>query len=162
MRNYTMFSYDYLFGDHFALVSDQAKMLYIKMSFCANSGFVSNPKSVLDSLGYDRGCLQELINIEEILTIPNRSEVFITAYFVHNKNFNPMMWIYSPYAPYWRGRLWIKENRIATLNHPKQNEKVLNSEEDKLPNPNDKDEEFQNLLNEFKRLREPKKERTTN
>ena len=115
MKNYTIFNYDYLFGDHFATVSDQAKLLYVKMNFFANNGFVSNPKSILDSLGYDKGCLTELISIGEILTMPNRAEVFITAYFVHNKALKTSSWTFTTYAPYWKGKLWIKENRIATL-----------------------------------------------
>jgi len=126
MKDYTLFNYDYLFGDHFATVSDQAKLLFIKMNFYANAGFVANPKSILDSLGFDRGCLQELLNIEEILMIPNRAECFITAYYAHNPRLDRKAWLNSTYAPYWRGKLWFKENGIATLKEqPKQEVKII-------------------------------------
>lgn len=115
MRNYAMFDYDYLFGDHFAKVSNEARLLYIKLMFHATEGFVSNPLSTLDSLGYDRGVLNELISNGDILTLDGRCEVFITAYYVHNKNFNRSGWIKTPFSDYWRGKLWIKDNGVATL-----------------------------------------------
>lgn len=115
MKEYTMFSFEFLFNDHFAQVSDQAKMLYIKMNFYATNGFVANPYAILDSLGYDKSVLQELIINEDILSLPDRCEVFITAYFVHNKGLNKKTWWNSPFAVYWKGKLQLKENGIATF-----------------------------------------------
>lgn len=115
MKNYTMFNYDYLFGDHFAKVSKQAKLYYIELNFFANNGFVANPLKILDSLGYDKGVFQELVKNDEILTIPDRSEIFITSYFVHNKGLKPFSWRATPYAVYWENKLYVKKNGIATF-----------------------------------------------
>ena len=82
--------------------------------FYANNGFVSNPMGVLDSMGYDKGVYQELVNNGEILTLPGRCEVFITSYFVHNR-FKPMSWMSSPFAIYWKGKLFLKKNGVATF-----------------------------------------------
>lgn len=119
MKNYGMFKYDFLFGDHFAKASPKAKLLYINLSFYADSGFVSNPKQICKSMGYDDSVLEELIRIDEILTLPNRAEVFITSYFVHNINFNPFSWLNTPYGEYWKSKMWMKKNRIATLKREK-------------------------------------------
>lgn len=115
MKTYTMFNYDMLFSDHMAQVSNQAKLFYIKLNFYANNGFVANPLSVLDSLGFDKSVLQELINNDEVLTIEGRSEIFITSYFVHNKGLKPKSWLSSPFAQYWKYKLWTKDNGVATL-----------------------------------------------
>lgn len=103
-----------LFGDHMAKVSDKAKLYYIKLCFFANCGFVSNPLSILDSMGYDKSVFHELVANEEILTLPDRCEIFITAYFVHN-HLNPASWLKTPFAPYWRGKLFTKKNGVATF-----------------------------------------------
>ena len=102
-------------GDYFAKASPKAKLLYINLSFYADCGFVANPKQICESMGYDESVLQELIDIEEILTIKGRSEMFLTSYFVHNANFKPTSWAGTPFAPYWEGKLWVKKNRVATL-----------------------------------------------
>ena len=115
MKNYTMFDFNLLFGDHFAKVSNQAKLYYIKLNFYADHGFVANPLSVLDSLGFDKSVFQELINNGEILSLPDRCEVFITSYFVHNNKFKPSEWLKSPFAVYWKGKLWTKKNGVATF-----------------------------------------------
>ena len=115
MKNYTMFSYEYLFSDYFANVSMQAKLYYIKLNFFAEYGFVPNPLEILDSLGYDKSVLLELIRSEEVLTLPNRKEVFLTSYFIHNYRFNPFDWNKSPFAVYWKGKLFIKKNGVATF-----------------------------------------------
>lgn len=121
MKSYTMFNYDLLFGDHFAKVSNQAKLYYIKLNFYADRGFVANPISVLDSLGFDKSVFQELVINGEILTLPNRCEVFITSYFVHNRfngkgdNKAAKSWLSSPFAQYWKGKLWTKGNGVATF-----------------------------------------------
>ena len=110
-----MFNYNYLFNDHFAKCSNEAKLLYIKMNFYAVNGFVPNPIQILDSMGYDKGVYNELILSGEIMTIPNREEVFITSYFLHNPGINPKTWRNTPFAIYWKGKLHIKKNRIATF-----------------------------------------------
>lgn len=115
MKQYAMFNYDFLFNDHFAKVSSDAKLLYVNMMFYSNEGFVANPISILDSMGYDKGVLQELIDNGEILTLNGRDEVFITSYYVHNHNFNYYGWTKTPFAQYWKGKIFIKRNRIATL-----------------------------------------------
>lgn len=115
MKNYTLFNYDFLFGDHFAKVSDQAKLLYIKMSFYAVNGFVANPLAIVDSLGYDKSVLDELVANEDILRLPDRSEVFITSFFVHNKGANYKSWWNSPFSIYWKGKLFIKSNGVCTF-----------------------------------------------
>lgn len=120
MKNYTMFSYEWLFADHFAKLSEQARLFYIKLNFYANNGFVANPLQVLDSLGYDRSILNELILNEDILCLKDRCEVFITAFFVHNKGVNPMSWKYTPFFPYWDGKLYVKKNGIATFKPQKK------------------------------------------
>lgn len=114
MKTRTMFDYEMLFGDHMGKVSHQAKLYYIKLNFYAHNGFVSNPMEVLDSLGFDKGVFMELVNNEELLTLPNRSEVFITSYFVHNR-FKFDIWKASPFYQYWKGKLFIKKNGVATF-----------------------------------------------
>ncbi len=115
MKEYTMFNYSYLFGDHMAKVSNQAKLYYIELNFFANNGFVANPIKILDSLGYDKGVFQELVNNGELLTLPDRCEVFIAAYFLHNKGMKPLSWLSSPFAVYWKGKLYVKKNGIVTF-----------------------------------------------
>ena len=115
MKNYAMFNYDFLFGDHFAKASPKAKLLYINLSFYADCGFVANPKQICKSMGYDESVLQELIDIDELLTLEGRAEMFITSYFVHNTNFKPFSWLSSPFGEYWKTKMWMKKNKIATL-----------------------------------------------
>lgn len=110
-----MFKYDFLFGDHFAKASPQAKLLYINLSFYADCGFVSNPRQICKSMGYDEGVIQELIDIDELLTVEGRAEMFITSYFVHNKNFKPLSWLSTAFGEYWKNKMWMKKNGIATL-----------------------------------------------
>lgn len=124
MKNYTLFNYNFLFCDHFAKLSDQAKLLYIKLNFFADKGFVANPIQIADSLKYSNEILTELIDNEDILKLPNRDEIFITAYYLHNKTINMKEWLYSPFAIYWKGKLWIKENGMATFK--KQNFDITN------------------------------------
>lgn len=137
MKNYTMFNYDYLFSDHFAKISNQAKLYYIKLNFFANNGFVSNPLSILDSLGYDKGVLDELVKNDEILTIPDRSEVFITSYFIHNKGIDCYSWRKTRFAIYWENKLFVKKNGVVKfdpdgqLNLKQQEKDVL----DKISEP---------------------------
>ena len=119
MKNYGMFKYDFLFGDHFAKASPKAKLLYINLSFYADAGFVANPKQICKSMGYDEDVLNELIEINELLVLPGRAEMFITSYFVHNTNFNPYSWISTPFGEYWKSKMWMKKNRIATFKHDK-------------------------------------------
>lgn len=116
MKNYTMFNYSFLFNDHFAKVSNQAKLYYIKLNFFADKGFVPNPMMLLDSLGFDKSVFWELKNNDEILTLPDRSEIFITSYFVHNPRFDIREWYKSPFSVYWKGKLKVKMNRVATFN----------------------------------------------
>lgn len=113
MKNHTMFNFNFLFNDHFAKISNQAKLYYIKLNFFADNGFVPNPLEVLDSLNYDRGVLNELIRNEEIITVPDRSEVFIKSYFIHNPGIKPFSWRATPYAVYWENRLFVKKNGIV-------------------------------------------------
>lgn len=118
MRNYILLNWEYLFGDYQAEnLDERAFLYYIKLMFFANNGFVANPKDVLDSMGYDIGVYNELVLAGELLTIPGRKEVFITSYFVHTK-FNPMSWLSTPFAIYWKGKLWVKKNGVATLKAP--------------------------------------------
>lgn len=115
MKTYALFNYDYLFSDHLAKASIEARFLYIKMNFYATNGFVPNVLQIVDSLGFTKDALYELINLDEVLIIPNREEVFITAFYLHNKGANRGSWVNTPYGTYWKGKLWIKENGIATL-----------------------------------------------
>lgn len=127
MKNYAMFNYDFLFGDHFAKASPKAKLLYINLSFYADCGFVANPKQICKSMGYDESVLQELIDIDELLTLEGRAEMFITSYFVHNTNFKPFSWLSSPFGEYWKNKMWMKKNKIATLK--KQNKEEQQEQE---------------------------------
>ena len=131
MKEHTMFAFSFLFGDHLAKCSDQAKLYYIKLNFFANNGFVSNPVSVLDSMGYDKSVYWELVENGDLLTLPNRSEVFITSYFVHNK-IKSVSWLASPYAIYWKGKLYLKQNGIATFSPQGKVEEVLKQEAEQL------------------------------
>lgn len=115
MKDYTMFNYNFLFNDHFAKVSNQAKLYYVALNFYAINGFVPNPLQVLDSLGYDRGVFDELVANEELLVLPDRAEVFIASYFIHNPGIKPFSWRATPYAVYWDGKLYVKKNGIATF-----------------------------------------------
>lgn len=116
MKDYCLFNYDFLWNDHFQMVSDHAKLLYIKMNFYAVNGFVANPIQVCQSLGYDLQTLNELEANDEILRLPNRSEIFITSYFVHNKGLDIKSFYNTIYAPYWKERIYFKNNRIASYN----------------------------------------------
>ena len=127
MKEKTLFNYSFLFGDHMSRCSEQARLYYIKLNFYADNGFVANPIGVLDSMNYDKGVMYELINNGDLLKLEDRSEVFITAYFIHN-NLKPMSWLKSPFAVYWKNKLFIKPNGVATFkpqNGPKV-EKVNN------------------------------------
>lgn len=122
MKESSLFNYSFLFGDHMARVSEQARLYYIKLNFYADNGFVANPIGILDSMNYDKGVLYELINNGDVLKLEERSEVFITAYFIHN-HIKPMTWLKSPFAIYWKNRLFIKPNGVATFKpqaEPKQ------------------------------------------
>lgn len=114
MRDRLCLDYKYIFGDHMARCSHQAKLYYIKLMFHAENGFVANSLEILDSLGFDKSVFIELVANEEILTLPGRSEVFITSYFLHT-HFNPASWLSSPYAIYWKGKLYTKKNGVATF-----------------------------------------------
>lgn len=156
MKNYAMFKYDYLFGDHFAKASPRAKLLYINLSFYADNGFVANPKQICKSMGYDEGTLQELVDIEEVLTIEKRSEVFLTSYFVHNANFKPKAWLLSPFAEYWKGRLWIKNNRVATLKKQKDDSVSKSEMDPTLPgSAEDEDIGLNQLVGDFRMFDSP-------
>ena len=115
MKNRTMFDFELLFGDHMAKVSNQAKLYYIKLNFYANNGFVANPMTVLDEMGFDKSVFFELVRNDELLVLEGRCEVFITSYFVHN-HFSPKSWLKSPFAQYWKGKLFTKPNGVATFN----------------------------------------------
>ena len=158
-----MFNFDMLFGDHMAKVSNQAKLYYIKLNFFASNGFVANPMVVLDSLGFDKFVFNELVANDELLTLPGRSEVFITSYFVHNPKFNNKSWLNSPFSQYWKGKLFIKKNGVATFNpQPKEEEsdpldKIIPPEKtevdevDKVDEvDNSLDEEWDKMFNEEK------------
>ena len=135
MKNYSCFNYDFLFGDHFAKLSNQAKLYYVKLNFHANNGFVPNPISVLDSLGYDKGVFNELVANGELLVLPDRCEVFIASYFIHNKGLKPYCWKATPYAVYWENKLYVKKNGIVDFAPEGLPPK------DKMPDPLDKIEE---------------------
>lgn len=146
MKNYSLFNYLYLFSDHMAKASPQARLLYINMNFHALNGFVANTKQLLDQMCLDRSYLQELIDLEEVLTIPDREEVFITAFFVHNKGADTHSWWNTPYGIYWRGKLWIKKNRIATFKQQKEEKEQLSA---KVIDSQD-DESWDDLINTIK------------
>lgn len=141
-----MFNYNYLFNDHFAKCSNEAKLLYIKMNFYAVNGFVPNPIQILDSMGYDKGVYNELILSGEIMTLPNREEVFITSYFLHNPGINPRTWRNTPFAIYWKGKINIKKNRIATFRVLKNDEKYSGS--DNKEDVHEEQEETSDELND--------------
>lgn len=113
MKNYTCFNYNFLFCDHFAKISNEARLYYIKLNFYADNGFVPNPMQVLDSLGYSKDVYYELIRNGELLSIPDRCEVFISSYFVHNKGLKPFSWRGTPYAVYWENKLYVKKNGVV-------------------------------------------------
>lgn len=127
MKGYALFKFSYLFSDHMAKASPEARLLYINMNFHAENGFVPNPRQLLDQMGLDHSYLDELVSLDEVLTIPDREEVFITAFFVHNKGANPRTWWNTPYGIYWQGKLSIKKNRIATLKPIKEAEESLSA-----------------------------------
>lgn len=115
MKDYILLNYDYIFNDHMAKCSHEAKLYYIKLMFFANNGFVANPLQVLDSFKFDKGVFNELVANDELLVLPGRDEVFITAYFIHTR-FNPASWLNTPFATYWKGKLRTKSNGVATFN----------------------------------------------
>ncbi len=139
-----------------AKCSHQAKLYYIKLMFFANNGFVSNPKEILDSFGFDIGVLNELIANDEIKTLPGRDEVFITSYFIHTK-FNPASWTKTPFAEYWRGKLYIKKNGVATF-------KPQESEDDPLQDvkkiDDSKPEELKKILHGIVQLQNDSEEKS--
>lgn len=134
MKEYTMFNFDYLFGDHMSNVSNQAKLFYIKLNFYANGGFVASPKQILKEMGYDSSVFDELVNNGDILTLPDRSEIFITAYFVHNYRFNRNCWLTTPYSVYWKGKIYFKSNGVATFKPQVDEEKKFANNIDKTLN----------------------------
>lgn len=141
MKKYSMFYYPFLFSDHMAKVSDKAKLYYIAINFHAINGFVADPLQVLDSLGYDKGVFNELVANEEILTLPDRDEIFITSYFVHNRGLKPMSWLSTPFAPYWKGKLFIKkDNGVATFKPQGEEPKEVDPL-DKIQTPKDHEPE---------------------
>lgn len=168
MKNYAMFKYEFLFGDYFAKASPKAKLLYINLSFYADSGFVANPVQICKAMGYEEEVLFELVKIGELLTLKGRSEMFIASYFVHNTNFKPLSWLNTPFAEYWHGKLWMKKNRIATLNskyaynekkevhHKDITEEEVKEPEYKLdptlPGSAEEDEELNKLMKEFENI----------
>lgn len=149
MKNYTMFNYNFLFNDHFAKISNKAKLYYIELNFFANNGFVPNPLKILDSLGYDKSVFDELVKNDELLVLPGRSEVFITSYFIHNKGLKCYSWRATPYAVYWEGKLYVKKNGIATFN-PNGIEKKEIDELDKIEEPIEKEPEWDEIIEKLK------------
>lgn len=119
-----MFNYDFLFGDHFAKISNQAKLYYIDLNFFANNGFVANPLQILDSLGYDKGVFQELVKNGELLVLPDRSEIFIASYFIHNPKIDCYSWRKTRFAVYWEDKLYVKKNGVVKF-APEGNVKEL-------------------------------------
>lgn len=115
MLNYIMLNHDYMSNDHMARISKEARLYYIELMFNSNCGFVANPIKVLDSMGFDKSVLQELISNGEILTLEGRDEVFLAAFYIHNHKFKMYSWLKTPFAHYWKGKLWIKKNGVATL-----------------------------------------------
>lgn len=151
MKNYILLNYDYIFNDHMAKCSNQAKLYYIKLMFFANNGFVANPLEVLDSFGFDKGVFQELVANDELLTLPGRDEVFITAYFIHTK-FQPLSWLSSPFSTYWRGKLYVKDNGVATFKEPPKPvdpiSKVIPPAKTEEPKPK-KEDSWDQILNDI-------------
>lgn len=149
MKNYTMFNYDFLFGDHFAKISNEAKLYYIELNFFANNGFVANPLQILDSLGYDKGVFNELVKNKELLVLDGRSEVFITSYFIHNPGANCYSWKNTRYAVYWEDKLYVRKNGIVKF-APEGNVKSLvempKDPLDKVVEPIDEEETNQDFL----------------
>ena len=112
--NKTLLNGDFFESDNFCKLSEKAQLYYIRLLLHANNGFVSNPKGILDSMGYDKSILLELKNNGDILVKHNRDEIFITCYFLHNEKLNRTTWRTSPFALYWKD-LWIKSNGVATV-----------------------------------------------
>lgn len=146
MKDRLCLDYKYIFNDHMAKCSDQAKLYYIKLMFFATNGFVANPMDVLDSMKYDKGVFWELVSNDEILTLPGRDEVFITAYFIHT-HFNPASWLSTPYATYWIGKLRTKPNGVATFKKVKEESEDVEPKEPN-PEPEKKDPTWEELLGE--------------
>ena len=135
MKEFAMINYPFLFGDHFSNVSNEARLLYIEMMFFANNGFVANPRAILDARGYPVDVLNELIANGDVLKLPDRSEVFITSYFIHNPGFKAASWKNTPYAIYWQGKLHVKKNGVATFKpvEEEHEDMVIAAEEDDDP-----------------------------
>lgn len=133
-----LFNYQFLFGDHTAKLSNEAKLLLIEMMFHADYGFVSTAKGIIDSRGFTLDHLQELINNGDVLQIPNRCEVFMTCYFVHN-DFDPKCWMKSVFYTYWKDKLYIKTNRIAALKKNKDQQTEELNASNVIPNKPDED-----------------------
>lgn len=155
MKNYTCFNYNFLFCDHFAKISNEARLYYIKLNFYADNGFVPNPLQVLDSLGYDKSVLNELVANKEILQLSDRCEVFISSYFVHNKGLKRSSWKATPYAVYWENKLYVKQNGIvdfAPEGLPKKEydplDKIEEPKEDATNNQNNVDD-WDKMMNEL-------------
>ena len=82
-------------------------------------------------MGYDKSILMELKNNGDILVKPNRDEIFITCYFLHNEKLNRTTWRASPFAIYWKD-LWIKSNGVATLKAKEKTDDPEDSAQDIL------------------------------
>ena len=149
MKEFAMMNYPFLFGDHFSAVSNEARLLYIEMMFFANNGFVANPKAILDSRNYPIDVLNELIANGDVLKLPDRSEVFITSYFIHNPGFKPASWKNTPFAIYWMGKLHVKKNGVATFKPQVDDDPVVVEEEstegDRPLTPEEKEEFIKEL-----------------
>ncbi|WP_285946942.1 hypothetical protein [Thomasclavelia cocleata] len=69
MMTRRMFSPDVVENDSFIDMSFDAQLLYFHLSMYAdNEGFVSNPKTVIRTIGADKECLNELINSNFVIS----------------------------------------------------------------------------------------------
>ena len=157
MKNYTCFNYNFLFCDHFAKISNEARLYYIKLNFYADNGFVPNPLQVLDSLGYDKSVFNELVANKEILVLPDRCEVFISSYFVHNKGLKRSCWKSTPYAVYWENKLYVKQNGIVDF-APEGLTKKESDPLDKIEEPKEEAQDYDQIMQELEKTLPAKKE----
>lgn len=174
MKEYTMLNYGMIFSEKFSRISNQAKLLYIKLNFYAIKGFVTNPMQILNSLNYDKKVFDELVDNGDILTLEGRGEIFITAYYVHNYSFPRSEWLRSPFAPYWKKKMTVNEDGLAvfgTYMPMSKNELLGNvsepkTEEIKIENPKpiqivsekDDEEEWNNIVREIEEIEKVNKD----
>lgn len=158
MNDYSCFNYEYLFGDYMN-VSAEAKMYFIELMFHCKYGFVANPIQILESRNLKRSVFDELVAKKHILTKEGRTEVILSAYFVHNMGFDTKKIYRSTFWYYWKHDIIIKDNRIIDFKKqqevqtPKHQEPVENkytdNPDDEMFQPNSSNDTYGDYLKEL-------------